>query len=1115
MTRRRRWILVPLAALGAGLIVFVVLFGWNWLKGPIEGLASAALERRFEVGDLDVDLSTAPVVTLDRVRIANADWGSRPDMLSVAQVRFAIELSPLLRGDIRLPFLRVQEPDLLLETNREGLANWKFGEQDRPEAPPAIPIIRDLEITGAVVRYRAPDRADDVVAALGTVEGALGEGRPGVQLSARGNLERRPLALALTAAPLAQLEAGGERYPFRLDGRLGATHLRITGSAERPLQAAGLGVEVVLESREPELLLALAGIASREIPPLEFRGQLARDGSIWRLTAFDGRLGQSDIHGRVTAELDRPKPLITADLTSDQIRLEDLEALLPAAGAQAAAEPEAAIDAALADAGQMLEAPGSDERPGFVLDQDVLPGIDLELSYAVSILTGRGLALSDLYVSAHLEDGLPRLELVGGGRYRNAPVELDVRAGRPVGGAADARAYPIDALIKAADTVIQVEGEIGKPAAMDGLDLQVRVMSDDLNELLALADLSLPPIPPFLISGHVLQDGRVWRVADFYGQFSESELAGAIKVDLGDRRPFVTADLESSRLLVDDLMAAGDKAEAIEERIDEAPPDAEPEGDQAIISAAGIDFDALPEIDADVAFRGAYIDFAEFRFDQLGFDLKLREATAVLDASGEGQFRNGPLAFEAHAGTEDSLENPKARYPIDLRIDTKKTLVAVNGTSAEPGRTAGLQVDVALEGPNLDRLGEVLQLSLPATPPFSLRSGLTRDDDRWNLTGLAGDIGDSDIEGDATIVLGGERPILEAELSSKKLDFDDLGLVVGAPADDQETLSAEQRREAAMAAAEQGVLPDEPLDVPELRAMDARVRYRAERVQAPKLPLEGVVLDLTLEDGRLMLEPLRFDLAGGHLDSVVRLDGRGDVLAGELELGIRQVRFNRLLSGFDIEIQDIEMEREGVGTFGGRAELAVHGESIQDIAGSADGTVAIVMDGGLINALIVEAIGLDVGEAIALLLTGDEEAQSEMVPIQCFIGRFDVQDGVMQTEALVLETSDSTITGSGRIDLGEETVSLQFLAHPKDPSILTASTPVRIDGTFENPEIDLISEELEEKSLAALALGVVMPVIGAILPFFEEGETEDSNCARLIADARAAMPAGSASGESD
>jgi uncharacterized protein involved in outer membrane biogenesis len=132
-----------------------------------------------------------------------------------------------------------------------------------------------------------------------------------------------------------------------------------------------------------------------------------------------------------------------------------------------------------------------------------------------------------------------------------------------------------------------------------------------------------------------------------------------------------------------------------------------------------------------------------------------------------------------------------------------------------------------------------------------------------------------------------------------------------------------------------------------------------------------------------------------------------------------------------------------------------------------------------------------------------------MVPIQCLVAHFAVQDGVMETDGLVLETSDATITGKGQIDLGEEALALELLAHPKDPSVLTASTPVRIEGTFKEPQVDLVSEELQENSLAALALGVVLPVIGAVLPFIEQGETKDSNCGRLIADAEAALPAAS------
>jgi uncharacterized protein involved in outer membrane biogenesis len=209
-----------------------------------------------------------------------------------------------------------------------------------------------------------------------------------------------------------------------------------------------------------------------------------------------------------------------------------------------------------------------------------------------------------------------------------------------------------------------------------------------------------------------------------------------------------------------------------------------------------------------------------------------------------------------------------------------------------------------------------------------------------------------------------------------------------------------------------------------------------------------------------------------------------------------------------VDVGEIEMAKEGVGTIGGRAKLTIKGNSIRDMAAAANGEVAVVMGGGQINALIIEALGLDVGEILAVVAAGGEEKDAGMVPVQCFVSRFDVQDGVMTTRALVLETSDSTVTGSGTIDLGKETLDLRLLAHPKDASVLTASTPVAIEGTFRDPKIDVISEELEEKGLAALALGVVLPVIGAIFPFIETGEAQGVNCAALM---KAAEDAGGVS----
>jgi uncharacterized protein involved in outer membrane biogenesis len=1047
MSRRRKWLLWPVVALAAIALVVLLLFDWNWLKEPIEDRVSAELGREVEIaGDLDVDLSLHPRITVTDVRLANPPWASDEPMLALARAEAVLDLRALIDGEVRLPEVSITEPVLRLETRPDGPPNWEFPTEE-PAGEPTVPHIGRLRIADAAVHYLDHGSGQSVDAALTEVTGSTDSPDAGMQLAATGTVQGEPLDLQLSGPPAAQLERTNEPYPL----------------------------------------------------------------------ALDLKLGESDLAGEIELGLGKEVPTISARLRSDQVKTTDLAWLTGAAADQPVEE---ALDEALANAEQALDevqeeqaeptredAPAADATADAAtrtwFDFDQLPALEADVEYSIGRLEGPDLVLHEVSLEAGLHDRLPTLALSGNGTYQDQPVVLDVKAG-PAEGEQQAQVpYRIDARIEAGQTQITATGGIQQPERLQGVQLDFAARSADASELLRQLGLPAPALPHLQVEGELVRDGQVWQLNEAHAQVGESEISGHLSADLSQARPFVSADLRSSRLRMADFVPVSEGG------AENGEPEAAAAPAIPLIKDGDINLEALPEIDADIEIAADNVEIPEFSFDRLQVALRLRDRVAVIDTTGEGTFRDQPLSFEIHAGSDENLEDPDASYPVNVALQSGETRLTANGNVGRALSLTGLDVDATLAGPDLANLGDMLQLPLPATPPYDLAGKVTHqmEEERWNLIALRGTVGDSDVSGDVSLELSSDPPTLVANLRSKKLDFDDLGVLVGAPTDPEETASAEQRQEAEQEEADPYLLPDEPFDVPDLRAIDARVKFESESVQANVLPLERMSVELTLNDGRLTIQPLRFELADGQLESTMSFDSAENVLDGEIDMSLRSIRLNQLFSRFDVEIADIEMEQEGVGTFGGGARLKVRGNSIHELAASADGEVAVIMDGGQISALIVEAIGLDVGEALGLLITEGDTEQSTMVPIQCFIARFAVQDGVMETEALVLETTDSTITGKGQIRLGEEELALELLAHPKDPSALTASTPVRIEGAFKDPEIDLISEELQEKSLAALALGVVLPVIGAVLPFIEQGETKDSNCGRLIADTKAAVPA--------
>ena len=135
--------LVVLVAAAAALLLSVDVGSY---RGEIEAEFRKATGRDLAIGgDIDLSISFSPAVVVERVSIANAGWGSRPAMVSLERAEAEVELLPLLAGDIRVTRLVLVEPDILLETNADGLSNWRTGPPsgDRPAAP-----ARSAEATG-------------------------------------------------------------------------------------------------------------------------------------------------------------------------------------------------------------------------------------------------------------------------------------------------------------------------------------------------------------------------------------------------------------------------------------------------------------------------------------------------------------------------------------------------------------------------------------------------------------------------------------------------------------------------------------------------------------------------------------------------------------------------------------------------------------------------------------------------------------------------------------------------------------------------------------------------------------------------------------------------------
>ena len=204
------------------------------LKPLAELLVEKATGRALSIeGGLDARAGRIVSIHAGGIRLANAEWSSSDDMLSIGEAEVSIDLMDIIDGRAAIDSVVVSSAKLLFEQDEQGRSNWAMGSDDAPAAAAEggvtlIPIVKsqlsDIDIT---VKNAGMERPLEV--RLDSVEHSA---RQVDRISATvvGAVDSRPLKLQARIGPLAELwsmgavdidiEAGFEGIALEVDGQL-------------------------------------------------------------------------------------------------------------------------------------------------------------------------------------------------------------------------------------------------------------------------------------------------------------------------------------------------------------------------------------------------------------------------------------------------------------------------------------------------------------------------------------------------------------------------------------------------------------------------------------------------------------------------------------------------------------------------------------------------------------------------------------------------------------------------------------------------------------------------------------------------------------------------------
>jgi uncharacterized protein involved in outer membrane biogenesis len=416
-------------------------------------------------------------------------------MVHLPRVEATLAPLALLTKTVYLPWVKFEKPDARLIRLSEKTNNWTFNlaGSDEPkdkDAPPSAWSFRLDNILFDQGRVAVDDKVSKadveiLIDPLGKplpfseVTGSDKEKNTKVGdyvfgLKAKGRYNGQQVTGTGKIGGMLALRSEGTPFPVQADFRSGNTRVAFSGTVSDPMKMGGVDLKLKFAGNSLGELYDLTGVLLPDTPPFETDGRLvakidAEKSSVYDYRGFNGRIGDSDIHGSLTYTTGKPRPKLEGDLESRQLRLADLGPLIGVDSGKGAEKSKQSEE----KKGEKSNQPAGKVLPYDRFETDKWDTMDADVRFkGRRIEHGSSLPISDLSTHIILKNADLRLQplkfgLAGGTISSNIHLEGDKK---PMQGRADiqARRLKLKELMPDVELMQKTIGEMNGDAEFRG-----------------------------------------------------------------------------------------------------------------------------------------------------------------------------------------------------------------------------------------------------------------------------------------------------------------------------------------------------------------------------------------------------------------------------------------------------------------------------------------------------------------------------------------------------------------------------------------------------------------------------------------------------------------------